>query len=198
MEVKKATFKGSWERADQMPQLRTPEFAFIGRSNVGKSSLINMLCNHKGLAKTSAKPGKTQTLNLFDVDGKWLICDLPGYGYAKVSKERRFQFSNMIKYYLNKRENLTCLFVLIDLRIPPQAIDIAFINWAGENGIPFVMVGTKADKAGKKQVAETLENYKVALSEIWEELPTFYVSSSETKEGKTEILGFIHECMGLM
>jgi GTP-binding protein len=115
--------------------------------------------------------------------------------YAKVSKERRFQFSNMIKYYLNKRENLTCLFVLIDLRIPPQAIDIAFINWAGENGIPFVMVGTKADKAGKKQVAETLENYKVALSEIWEELPTFYVSSSETKEGKSEILDFIQECM---
>ena len=120
MDIQKATFKGSWERGDAMGYTALPEFAFIGRSNVGKSSLINMLCNHKGLAKTSATPGKTQTLNLFEIDAKWQICDLPGYGYAKVSKQKRYVFSNMIKHYLQKRENLVSLFILVDLRLPPQ------------------------------------------------------------------------------
>ncbi|MCC7297183.1 MAG: YihA family ribosome biogenesis GTP-binding protein [Bacteroidia bacterium] len=196
MEIKKATFKGSWERADQMPDARVPEFAFIGRSNVGKSSLINMLCNHKGLAKTSAQPGKTQTLNLFDIDNKWWICDLPGYGYAKVSKEKRFKFSKMIEHYLQKRENLVNLFILIDLRIPPQKLDLDFINWCGENGIPFMLVGTKADKLSPTQVALSQEKIEAALSEVWVELPPFQISSSETKQGRKEILNFIQECMG--
>lgn len=195
MEVQKATFRGSWERADTMGYGALPEFAFIGRSNVGKSSLINMICNHKGLAKTSAQPGKTQTLNLFDIDGQWQICDLPGYGYAKVSKEKRYKFSNMIKYYLQKRENLMCLFVLIDLRIPPQAIDIAFINWAGENGIPFVIVGTKADKISNQKTEEAVAAYHSKLAENWDEMPTFFVSSSETKSGREEILRFIADCL---
>jgi GTP-binding protein len=195
MDIKKATFKGSWERADQMPQSPTPEFAFIGRSNVGKSSLINMLCNHKGLAKTSAQPGKTQTLNLFDMDATWWITDLPGYGYAKVSKERRFQFSRMIKHYLQKRENLMCLFVLVDLRIPPQNIDVEFINWCGENGIPFVIIGTKADKLSPTKVREQIDTYNTKLSEVWDELPKFFVSSSENKLGREEILSFIAGCI---
>lgn len=195
MDIKKATFKGSWERTDQMPANGLPEFAFIGRSNVGKSSLINMLCNHKGLAKTSAQPGKTQTLNLFDIDNTWWITDLPGYGYAKVSKEKRYKFSNMIKFYLQKRENLVCLFVLIDMRIPPQTIDVEFINWCGENGIPFVMVGTKADKLSAAKIAEHQRVYGEKLSEIWEELPRFMVTSSETKLGREEMLAFIKQCL---
>lgn len=195
MDIKKAVFKGSWERADQMPDARVAEFAFIGRSNVGKSSLINMLCNHKGLAKTSSQPGKTQTLNLFDIDNRWWICDLPGYGYAKVSKERRFKFSKMIEHYLQKRENLVNLFILIDLRIPPQKLDIEFINWCGENAIPFRIVGTKADKISPKAVNEALEVYKQTLSEYWEEIPTFIASSSESKQGRQEILDFIQECI---
>lgn len=195
MDIKKAIFKGSWERADQMQNDGLPEFAFIGRSNVGKSSLINMLCNHKGLAKTSSKPGKTQTLNLFAIDQKWQICDLPGYGYAKVSKEQRYKFSKMIEHYLQKRPNLVCLFILIDLRIPPQKIDIEFINWCGENGIPFVIIGTKADKAGPVKYNALVEDYHKALSEIWDEMPTFYISSSETKQGKDEILNFVKSCI---
>lgn len=195
MDIKKATFKGSWERADQMPDARVPEFAFIGRSNVGKSSLINMLCNHKGLAKTSAQPGKTQTLNLFDIDNRWWICDLPGYGYAKVSKERRFKFSKMIEHYLQKRENLVCLFILVDLRIPPQKLDIEFINWCGESGIPFVITGTKADKISPTQSQEKLRVYQETLSEFWDEMPKFMVTSSETKLGREEILKFVSDCI---
>lgn len=196
MEIQKPTFRGSWEKSDGMGYNALAEFAFIGRSNVGKSSLINMLCNHKGLAKISATPGKTQTINIFDIDGKWQICDLPGYGYAKVSKQKRFTFSNMIKYYLNKRENLVCLFILVDLRLPPQSIDLDFINWCGENGIPFVIIGTKADKAGKNNSIENVKVYKEKLSEIWDELPRFIISSSEDKTGRKEILDFIQECMG--
>ncbi|MBS3914161.1 MAG: YihA family ribosome biogenesis GTP-binding protein [Bacteroidetes bacterium] len=195
MEIQRAIFKGSWERADQMPAIKMPEFAFIGRSNVGKSSLINMLCNHKGLAKTSAQPGKTQTLNLFEIDKVWAITDLPGYGYAKVSKERRYKFSKMIQFYLQKRENLMCLFVLVDMRIPPQNIDIDFINWCGENAIPFVILGTKCDKlsAGKRQ--EQMNIFGEKLSETWDELPKFYATSSEDKTGRDDVLKFIASCM---
>lgn len=195
MDIRKATFKGSWERADQMPETALPEFAFIGRSNVGKSSLINMLCKQKGLAKTSSKPGKTQTLNLFDMDNNWLICDLPGYGYAKVSKEKRYQFSKMIKHYLQKRPNLMSLFVLIDMRISPQAIDIEFINWCGENGIPFILIGTKSDKLSATQARKHTEDFNAALSEFWDELPQFIISSSEDKTGREEILGYIDNCI---
>lgn len=194
MEIKKATFKGSWERADQMANIGLPEFAFIGRSNVGKSSLINMLCKHKGLAKTSAQPGKTQTLNMFNIDDRWQICDLPGYGYAKVSKEKRFKFSKMIEHYLQKRENLVCLFVLIDLRIPPQNIDMEFINWCGENAIPFVLVGTKSDKLKPTKLSEQIQTINDKLSETWEELPKFFITSSETAAGREELLDFIHKC----
>ncbi len=196
MDIQKATFKGSWERGDAMGYTALPEFAFIGRSNVGKSSLINMLCNHKGLAKTSATPGKTQTLNLFEIDAKWQICDLPGYGYAKVSKQKRYVFSNMIKHYLQKRENLVSLFILVDLRIPPQTIDVDFINWCGENGIPFIIIGTKADKAGKNNSIEQVKTYQAKLAEVWEELPRFVISSSEDKTGRKEILDYIRDCMG--
>lgn len=195
MHVKKATFLGSWERSDQMGNEGRAEFAFIGRSNVGKSSLINMLCNHKGLAKTSAQPGKTQTLNLFDIDGRWQICDLPGYGYAKVSKEKRHSFSKMIKHYLQNRKNLVCLFILFDLRILPQKLDLDFINWCGENAIPFVLVGTKADKISTQKVEQSIRLYKSTLSEFWEELPAFYISSSDTGQGKKEILDFVSNCI---
>lgn len=195
MDIKKATYVGSWERADEMPAGKTPEFAFIGRSNVGKSSLINMLCNHKGLARTSAQPGKTQKLNLFDIDKTWNICDLPGYGYAKVSKEKRYTFSKMIKHYLQKRENLYCLFILVDLRIPVQAIDISFVNWCGEAGIPFVIVGTKADKVSPTKAQEQVKLFGEALSDVWEELPKFFISSGETALGRKELLDFIRDCI---
>lgn len=195
MEIRKATYIGSWERAEGMMGSNQPEFAFIGRSNVGKSSLINMLCNHKGLARTSAQPGKTQKLNLFDIDKTWNICDLPGYGYAKVSKTQRREFSLMIRHYLQMRQNLCCLFVLIDLRIPPQAIDMDFLEWCGENEVPFVLVGTKADKLSETMVETQVNGFLDKMSETWAELPDFFVSSAETQMGRNELLAFIDGCL---
>ena len=190
-EVKRADFLGSWERQDQMPHTELPEFAFIGRSNVGKSSLINMLCGRKSLAHTSSTPGKTQTLNLFKIDNKLQFCDLPGYGYAKVSKKQRAVFSKMISHYLQARPNLMCLFVLIDLRIEPQEIDIEFINSTGEAGIPMALIGTKADKLNSTELQNNIEAIEQKLYEYWEELPPFFVSSSEKGTGKSELLEFI-------
>lgn len=195
-EVKRADFLGSWERQDQMPHKELPEFAFIGRSNVGKSSLINMLCGRKNLAHTSSTPGKTQTLNLFKIDNRLQFCDLPGYGYAKVSKKQRAVFSKMITHYLQERPNLMCLFILIDLRIEPQEIDIDFINNTGQAGIPMALIGTKADKLSSTGLQENIGVYEKKLLEYWDELPPFFVSSSEKGTGKSDIMQFIFKYSG--
>ena len=195
MEINTAEYIGSWQKNADMPHTELPEFAFIGRSNVGKSSLINMLTQRNGLAKTSSTPGKTQSINLFRLNKKIQFVDLPGYGYAKVSKDQREVFGKMIKYYLRDRVNLFCLFVLIDLRIKPQAIDLSFINECGENGIPMALIGTKADKLKASELAENKAAIENALLEVWEQLPPFFISSSETKEGREEIWQFIQGCM---
>ena len=191
MEINTAEYIGSWQKNADMPHTEKPEFAFIGRSNVGKSSLINMLTQRNGLAKTSSTPGKTQSINLFLLNKQIQFVDLPGYGYAKVSKDQREVFGKMIKYYLRDRVNLFCLFVLVDLRIKPQAIDLSFINECGENGIPMVLIGTKADKLKPAELAENKSAIENALLEVWDELPPFFISSAETKEGREEIWSFI-------
>lgn len=195
MNVKEATYLGSWEKSAEMPHTTLPEFAFIGRSNVGKSSLINMVTQRRELARTSSKPGKTQTLNLFKINDILQICDLPGYGYAKVSHTNRFKFSTMIKYYLKNRPNLYCLFVLVDLRIPPQKIDIEFINDCGADGIPMVLVGTKADKIKPEIIEKSVNDIKAELLKDWEECPPFIISSSETLLGRDEIWDVIKTSM---
>jgi GTP-binding protein len=191
MQIKDPKYLGSWEKSLEMPHTTLPEFAFIGRSNVGKSSLINCVVERKELARTSSKPGKTQTLNLYNIDGWMQICDLPGYGYAKVSKTMRNKFSNMIRYYLKNRENLYALFILVDLRIPPQPMDIEFINDCGMEEIPLILVGTKSDKLKAPELETQVQAIKDALSEFWEELPPFIISSSETKLGRDEIWSVI-------
>lgn len=175
------------------PPARFPEFAFIGRSNVGKSSLINSLTFHKGLAKTSQTPGKTQLINHFMIDDKWYLVDLPGYGFAKVSKEKRRDFEKMIFDYLTNRENLTCLFVLLDIRLKPQAVDIEFMNRMVEDEIPFYIVFTKADKLSQKQVNESVDTYKNFLLESWDELPQIFITSAEKHVGREGILASIDE-----
>jgi GTP-binding protein len=189
----KAEFKGSYPSSKVLPKEDFPEFAFIGRSNVGKSSLINMLCNHKDLAKTSSKPGKTQHIVRFLVDNSWYLIDLPGYGYAKVSKASRAEFGELIQSYLLERTFMQCVFVLIDSRIPPQKIDLEFIEWLGVSGIPFAMVFTKTDKLKPKELDSHLALYRETLLASWEELPTMFVSSAIDKKGKEEILSFIAE-----
>jgi GTP-binding protein len=175
------------------PPAKFPEFAFIGRSNVGKSSLINSLTFHKGLAKTSQTPGKTQLINHFIIDEKWFLVDLPGYGFAKVSKEKRKEFEKMIFDYLIHRENLTCLFVLVDIRLKPQAVDIEFMSRMVEDEIPFYIVFTKSDKLSQKQVNESVELYKNFLLEMWDELPPLFITSAEKHVGREEILKSIDE-----
>ena len=171
-----------------------PEFAFIGRSNVGKSSLINMICNHKGLAKTSATPGKTLLINHFIINNEWYLVDLPGYGYAKRSKVVQKKLEQMISSYILQREQLVNLFVLIDIRHEPQKIDTEFITWLGESGIPFSIVFTKADKIGNSQKAlKAAKAYMETLKEQWEELPPYFVTSSEKKEGREELLKYIED-----
>jgi GTP-binding protein len=175
------------------PPAKYPEFAFIGRSNVGKSSLINSLTFHKGLAKTSQTPGKTQLINHFIIDEKWYLVDLPGYGFAKVSKEKRKEFEKMIFDYLIHRENLTCLFVLVDIRLKPQAVDIEFMSRMVEDEIPFYIVFTKADKLSQKQVNESVEVYKNFLLDMWDELPPLFITSAEKHVGREDILASINE-----
>ena len=177
----------------QCPQTTEPEYAFIGRSNVGKSSLINMLTAHKGLAKTSSMPGKTMLINYFRVDDSWYLVDLPGYGYAKRSKKEQDKLVEMIRTYVLGREQLLCLFVLIDSRLTPQKIDLDFIHWLGENGIPFSIVFTKADKQGKGRTMSAVSAFLKALEEEWEELPPHFITSSETRQGREELLGYIQE-----
>jgi GTP-binding protein len=175
------------------PPAKYPEFAFIGRSNVGKSSLINSLTFHKGLAKTSQTPGKTQLINHFIIDEKWFLVDLPGYGFAKVSKAKRKEFEKMIFDYLIHRENLTCLFVLVDIRLKPQAVDIEFMSRMVEDEIPFYIVFTKSDKLSQKQVNESVELYKNFLLEMWDELPPLFITSAEKHVGREDILKSIDE-----
>ncbi len=169
-----------------------PEYAFIGRSNVGKSSLINMLCGRKKLAMTSARPGKTMLINHFLINGSWYIVDLPGYGYARRSKTDRDKFGSIIGSYVGGRQQLTCLFVLIDSRVPPQKIDVDFINNAGMEGIPLAIVFTKADRPNDKGMKENIAAMRTALAETWEELPPMFTTSSLRKTGKDELLEYIH------
>ncbi len=191
MEIKTAQFVISNTEVAKCPAPKLPEYAFIGRSNVGKSSLINMLCDRKALAKTSGKPGKTQLINHFIINDNWYLVDLPGYGYAQVSKNKKEEWGEFIKEYILKRKNLMCLMVLIDSRIPMQKIDLEFMNWLGENGIPFVIVFTKMDKLTKTKIKDNIEAYKAEMSTFWEELPTFFYTSAEKKEGRKELLDFI-------
>lgn len=194
MEIKKSEFTISSATLSQCPNDNKPEFAFIGRSNVGKSSLINMICNHKGLAKTSATPGKTLLINHFIINNEWYLVDLPGYGYAKRSKVVQKKLEQMISSYILQREQLVNLFVLIDIRHEPQKIDTEFITWLGESGIPFSIVFTKTDKIGNSQKAiKAAKTYMETLKEQWEELPPYFVTSSEKKFGREELLNYIED-----
>lgn len=197
MEIRKAVYVISSATYKQCPPPDRPEYAFIGRSNVGKSSLINMLTNQKNLAKTSANPGKTQLLNHFEIESsdrkKWFIVDLPGYGFATVSQKARRNWSNMIESYIRKRENLVCLFVLIDSRHEPQQLDLDFINQLGEWEVPFVLVFTKSDKNKPGATARHVENFLKALNEAWEQPPPYFITSATSREGQKEMLKYIGE-----
>ncbi|HEY5570397.1 MAG TPA: ribosome biogenesis GTP-binding protein YihA/YsxC [Bacteroidales bacterium] len=191
MEIKKAEFVISNTDVMKCPADVRPEYAFIGRSNVGKSSLINMITNTKGLAMTSSKPGKTQLINHFIIDDSWYLVDLPGYGYAQRGKAGRDNIRKIIEDYIMYREQLTALFVLIDSRHQPQQIDLEFMEWLGENDVPFTIVFTKADKNSFSRLKENLESYKASLLEVWEELPQMFITSSEKKQGREELVDYI-------
>lgn len=193
MKISKSYFLCSNTKFDRLPKDNIPEYAFIGRSNVGKSSLINMLTQHGGLAKTSSVPGKTITINHFVINDSWYIVDLPGYGFAQHSKKTREEWRIMLNNYISRRRNLVTTFVLVDSRIEPQASDIGFMEWLGENGVPFCIVFTKADKLSKTQVNLNVENYKKRLLEDWEELPPIFVTSSEKQMGRDEVLDYIEQ-----
>lgn len=191
MEIKSAKFLISSTDVAKCPAPLKPEYAFIGRSNVGKSSLINMLVDRKDLAKTSGKPGKTQLINHFIINDNWYLVDLPGYGYAKVSKEKRDIFQAYISEYIIERKNLLCLMVLLDSRLEPQKIDLEFMDWCGEKGIPFVMVFTKIDKLSKKKFTDNIAHYKEEMGKHWDALPECFYTSAEKKLGRKELLDFI-------
>ncbi len=193
MQINSAVFVISNTDVNKCPESSLPEYAFIGRSNVGKSSLINMLCHQQGLAKTSAKPGKTLLINHFLINKEWHLVDLPGYGYAKAGKTQREQLRKMIERYCLLRQQLVSLFVLVDIRHEPQQIDTDFMMWLGENEIPFAIVFTKADKLGRQKMQENVENYKKYLLETWEQLPPIFVTSSEKSVGGEEILDYIED-----
>lgn len=193
MVIKEATFTISSPNVRQCPQTTEPEYAFIGRSNVGKSSLINMLTNRKGLAKTSSMPGKTMLINHFKINDEWYLIDLPGYGYAKRSKKEQDKLVEMIRGYVLQREQMVNLFVLIDSRHEPQRIDLEFIEWLGENGIPFSIVFTKADKQSHSKTMTNVQTFIKKLEEQWEELPPYFVTSAETGEGRDALLSYIEE-----
>lgn len=191
MIIKSAEFIISNSDYKKCPQDGKPEYAFIGRSNVGKSSLINMLTNRKGLAMTSSKPGKTMLINHFLINEQWYLVDLPGYGYARRGKEGREKIREIIEDYIMERDQLLNLFVLVDSRHEPQIIDLEFMEWLGENGIPFSMVFTKADKQGPVRLQQNIDAYKEKLLETWEELPPVFITSSEKKQGREELLNYI-------
>ncbi len=193
--IVRASFKCSSERISQVPKDSLPDIAFIGRSNVGKSSLINMLTQHRGLAKVSATPGKTRLINHFTINNSWYLVDLPGYGYARTSKSTRGAFSKIITDYVFKCEKMHFLFVLVDSRHEPQKIDLEFIEQLGMNGVPFGIIFTKADKLSKAQLERSVSTYKQTLSEQWEELPPMFTSSSEKGTGRDEIVGYIEDIL---
>lgn len=193
MEIKSAEFVISNTDVKKCPEGTRPEYAFIGRSNVGKSSLINMITGKKGLAMTSQKPGKTQLINHFMINGEWLLVDLPGYGYAQRGKDGRDNIRRIIEDYILDREQLTNLFVLLDSRHEPQQIDLEFMEWLGESGIPFSIIFTKTDKLGKGRLQENLKAYEARLQEVWEEIPPLFLSSAEKREGREEILTYIEQ-----
>lgn len=193
MEIFNSNYLSSHTKLAQCPTADRPEYAFIGRSNVGKSSLINMLCNNKSLAKTSSQPGKTQTINYYNVDDIWYLVDLPGYGYARIAQRTRQVWRGMINTYFTKRPNLQCAFLLIDSCIPPQQKDIEFANWMGENRVPFVLVFTKSDKKKSSKNKTFFEDFQAAFLEYWERMPDYFFTSSKTKEGREELLAFIDD-----
>jgi GTP-binding protein len=193
MEVVKAEFVSSFADVKKCPAPDRNEFAFIGRSNVGKSSLINMLTQRKSLAKTSNTPGKTQTINHFNINDKWYLVDLPGYGYASVNKTLKAGFGKIIDSYVLKRENLDCLFVLLDSRLEPQKIDLSFMEWAGSAGVPLALVFTKADKLSANELNKSLKRYETVLLQSWTELPPNFVTSATSRKGRAELLNFIGE-----
>ncbi|GAA4006477.1 ribosome biogenesis GTP-binding protein YihA/YsxC [Hymenobacter fastidiosus] len=193
MIIRAAKFLMSNSRVDQCPPPTLPEYAFIGRSNVGKSSLINMLTGQKGLAKTSSLPGKTQLINHFLINDAWYLVDLPGYGYAKVSKDSRAAWLKMINFYMRRRENLACVFVLVDSRHEPQTPDLEFMEMLGTEGVPFVMVFTKTDKQSGSRTQQNIVTYLQKMSETWDELPRHFITSAEEKTGREEVLDFIEE-----
>ncbi len=192
MTIKSAKFIKSYATIEKMETSDKPEFAFIGRSNVGKSSLINMLANQKSLAKTSSKPGKTQLINEFDINNVWTLIDLPGYGFAKVNDRKKARFSSMIMDYLENRKNLYSAFVLVDARLKPQRIDLEFVEWCGIKEVPFQIIFTKTDKIKKTQLAENVGLFEAAMyKQGWEELPNRFITSSKNGAGKDEVLNFI-------
>ena len=191
--IKKAEFVISNSQVAKCPKDRLPEYAFIGRSNVGKSSLINMLTNCKNLAKTSGRPGKTQLINHFKIDDRWFLVDLPGYGYARVSKTTKQVFQRFITDYFEQREQLVSAFVLVDIRHEPQKIDVEFMQWLGERAIPFAIIFTKADKLKPQAIERNVAAYKETLLEWWEEFPPYFVTSAQNKTGKEELTQYIEQ-----
>ncbi|MDP4596533.1 MAG: ribosome biogenesis GTP-binding protein YihA/YsxC [Crocinitomicaceae bacterium] len=195
MQIKSAEFTISNTEVSKCPLDGKPEFAFIGRSNVGKSSLINMLTSRKGLAKTSGTPGKTQLINHFIINDHWYLVDLPGYGYAKVSRTQRSSFERFIADYLTKRETLYNIFVLLDARLEPQKIDLEFMNWCGQKGLPFSMVFTKIDKLSSSALQKNLAKYKKEMLKVWAELPPVFTTSAESGFGKEPLLNYIEQIL---
>lgn len=191
MEIKDARFVISNTDVEKCPRPDRAEYAFIGRSNVGKSSLINMLTNRKSLAKISGKPGKTRLINHFLINNEWYLVDLPGYGYAKIGRQESKKWEKFFRNYILSRENLYCLFVLIDSRHEPQAIDLEFFEWLGINEVPFALIFTKTDKLKEQELEDNLNKYQQKMLETWESLPPWFVSSAQTGEGRTEILDYI-------
>ena len=197
MLIKSAKFVVSNQKVSKCPNSSLPEYAFIGRSNVGKSSLINMLTNQKGLAKTSGKPGKTQLINHFIINNQWYLVDLPGYGYARVSKNEKKTFQKYITQYFKERKQLVCAFVLIDVRHKPQKIDLKFMQWLSENEIAFSIIFTKSDKQKLNVVEENIINYKKVMKETWEEMPDYFITSSTKYIGKEILLNYIEKINSL-
>ena len=198
MEIKQAEFTLSAPVVTMCPQDSKPEYAFIGRSNVGKSSLINMLTNNRKLAKTSQTPGKTLLINHFLINREWYLVDLPGYGYAKRSKKEVDRLDQMIRGYILQREQLVNVFVLVDIRLEPQKIDLEFINWLGISSIPFAIVFTKADKLTANKARQAMEAYKKTLAETWDEMPPMFLTSAEKKEGRDDVLDYIDQINGTL
>ena len=193
MEIITAAYTGTFIKVEDCPATKLPEYAFIGRSNVGKSSLINMLTGRKGLAHVSNTPGKTQTINFFNINETWHLVDLPGYGFAKANKKIRAGFGPMIENYLLQREALVCCFILIDSNIEPRKNDMEFVNFLGENQVPFVIAYTKCDRLSKAQLDRRLTAIRAAIMESWETLPQEFITSAEHRTGREEVLNFIHE-----